>query len=515
MSYCRTLSVLSCTILFAASACTPDQPGVPLERAEADLRFLSNDLLEGRGTPSRGLDIAALYLANQLRAAGWTPPANGDYLQPYEVGVFNPAAAEIQVSINGIPLEESQYIFVSFGLRPEETPVEYDMVMAGYGVSIPEREVDDFHDLDVAGKAVVAFNGAPWELEPNTMQAPDRSGGKGTGAALRGADMFLYVTEEFSPEFPGTPDPEVDFLNNYAQVTLTQLIENPKTAAFTVPFLVLGPEGFDQTLAEKAGGTYAEIQARLATGEFVAAEIPATIRIEVNVENVRGLASNVVATLPGTDSELRDEWVILTAHYDHLGAYDAPPGEDGIFNGADDNASGTAAVLEVARRLAASGELKRSVAVAFFSGEEMGLLGSAHYSEHPPVPIDQTVLCINVDGVGRSEGTVEALTPGSEELERTAIRLGRGLGFRVLPDQQPNVHWIYYLDSYHFAKQDVPSISFSAAGNDDYHQPSDEVGKIRFEEFNQIVDVIEALAKHYAGGSALPTYARPRWFLMR
>ena len=155
------------TLLIAAVAMTPilwgcEQESYPEGRVEADVRFLADDLLEGRLTPSHGLEVAALYLANQLRAAGVEPGNDGSYFQPYEVGVFNPMEAEYRISINGVTIPRSVYLFLSLGLRPEQTPVEYDLVFAGYGVSVPEEGVDDFAGLDVEGKGVVALLGAPW-----------------------------------------------------------------------------------------------------------------------------------------------------------------------------------------------------------------------------------------------------------------------------------------------------------------------------------------------------------------
>lgn len=509
----KTAPAFFALVFLTVSACVPDQTSFPERRAEADLKFLADDLMEGRGTPSRGLDVAALYLANQLQAAGWYPPTEAGYLQPYEVGIFDPAAAEVRVSINGMVLEDGEYAFVSLGLRSDETPVEYDLVLAGYAVSVPEEGVDDFHDLDVEGKAVVGFHGAPWELDPNTMLAPDHGIGKAVQGHVRNARMFVYVSEEFSSSYTGQPSPETSSIQTYSQSPLAQLIDDAKTSAFSNPFLAVGPEVFDRTLAEVAGGTYGEIRDRLAAGEPVRGDLPAAVRIEIEAKTTSGTANNVVAILPGTDSGLRDEWVILTAHFDHLGAYDAPPGEDGVFNGADDNASGTAAVLEAARRLAALGPLDRSVAVAFFSGEEVGLMGSAYYTSHASVPLEQTVLNINVDMVGRSEGTAQALTPGSEGLFQKAAEVGQAVGITLLPDQQPTWRLSYFLDSYHFARNDIPLITFFTALHEDYHQASDEIEKIRFEEFGKIVDVITRLAEHYARGGALPAYSRPGWFL--
>jgi hypothetical protein len=122
-------AVALCPILYGCA-----EESYPEGRVEADVRFLADDLLEGRTTPSTGLEVAALYLANQLRAAGVEPGVDGSYFQPYEVGVFNPMEARYRISINGVPIPQSQFLFWSMGLRPEQTPVEYDLVFAGHGI---------------------------------------------------------------------------------------------------------------------------------------------------------------------------------------------------------------------------------------------------------------------------------------------------------------------------------------------------------------------------------------------
>ncbi len=512
MSRARALSFVVSVILLS-SLCGCAQEQFPEGRVEADLRFLADDLLEGRATPSRGLDVAALYLANRLRAAGWEPGHKGSYLQDFEVSVFDTASAEYLVSINGIPIERSEFVLLPFGLRPEQTPVEFDLVFAGHGVYVPEEGVDDFQDLEVAGKAVVVLLGAPWELDPRVIHAPDHGAGKAVQVGVRNGAMLIYVSEEFSDPPPSEISAETGLLRAIASGHLTQLVEDMHGSAFSGPCLVIGPAVFDSLLAEVAGGTYHELQERLARGASIAEDLSASVRIEIDAETTRHSTSNVIAALPGADPVLRDEWVVLTAHYDHVGTHDVPPGEDGIFNGADDNASGTAAVLEVARRLAVFGPMKRSVMVAFLSGEDSGLLGSAHYAAHPIAPLDRTVVDINVDMVGRSQGTAQALAPGCDELFEMAVESGTAAGLTIIPDQQPTWRLAYFLDSYHFARNDVPFISVFTALHEDYHQPSDEAEMIRFDELEKIVEMVTHLARHYAAGAERPAYHRPEWFL--
>lgn len=503
--------VASAALVLSILGCAPVQ--YPEGRVEADVRFLADDLLEGRGTPSRGLDVAALYLANQLRAAGWEPGNDGSFLQPFEVGVIDPTAAEYRVLINGIPISRADYMLFPFRLRPEQTPVEFDLVFAGHGVSVPEEGVDDFENLDVAGKAVVALLGAPWDLDPHVIHAPDHGVGKAVQVGVRNGSMLVYVSEEISDPPPAEPSAETGLFGAFANMPTTQLIEDTRASAFSGPFLAIGPAVFNRVLAEAAGGTYEELQEHLAEGQPVTNDLSASVRIEIAAETSRHWTNNVIGILPGTDAALREEWVVLTAHYDHVGTYPVPPGEDGIFNGADDNASGTAAVLEVARRFAAAGPMKRSVMVAFLSGEDSGLLGSAYYAAHPLTPFEQTVVDINVDMVGRSDGTAQALTPGSDALFQQAVESGDSAGLTVIPDQQPTWHLNYFLDSYHFARNDVPIISIFTAVHEDYHQPSDEADKIRFGELEKIVEMVTNLARYYAGGAEKPAYQRPEWFL--
>jgi len=516
----RDLVLLSALLAFFVWGCSHTSPPEerverhPKGRAEADVRFLADDLLEGRGTPSRGLDVAAVYLANQLRGAGWAPGvSDGNYLQPYEFSVFDQGAAEYRVLINGVPIPRDEYLYISMGLRPDQTPVEFDLVLAGYGVSVPEEGVDDFKDLDVAGKAVVALLGAPWELDPLGILDPAHAVGKSVQIFGRNGAMLVYVTAELSDPALTTPSAEIGFHAPFSTLPLAQLLENPRSMAF-VPMLMIGPAVFDRVLAEAARGTYDELQARLTQGQSVAKALSATVRMEIVAETTRGTANNVIGILPGTDPALRDEWVILSAHYDALGVRPGvPPGEDAISNGADDDASGTAAVLETARRLAAAGPMKRSVMVALFSGEEKGLMGSAHYTAHPLAPLGQTVVNINVDQVGRSGGTVQALSPGSEGLFQTAVESGKAAGVTVIPDQNPTWRMSYYFDSYNFAKNDVSHITIFTANHEDYHQPGDEAEKIQFDELEKVVDMVTGLAEHYGRGAKKPNYRRPEWFL--
>jgi len=231
--------------------------------------------------------------------------------------------------------------------------MKYDLVFAGYGIFAPEKNVDDFAGAEVKGKAVVSLLAAPWPLDPAVVHAYDRAVGKSVHVTVRGGKLLVYVSEEIEapPEAPSSA--EVGFLREYSKIPLAYLPEfQGKPTMAVCPSLIIIPSAFDKTLAKLTGGTYADWKKRLPTKKFKTQTLNASIEIRVETKPQEGKACNVVAMLSGTDSSLKDEWVVLTAHYDHLGFHEAPPSQDGIYNGADDNASGTAAVLEIARRLA-------------------------------------------------------------------------------------------------------------------------------------------------------------------
>jgi len=334
--------------------------------------------------------------------------------------------------------------------------------------------VDDFAGSDVKGKAVISLQGAPWPLDPagGVFHPYDRAFGKIVQVTVRGGMLLVYVSEEFDSLVEAPPSAEVGVIREYTKIPLAYLPEfQGKSSMAVCPSLAIIPSAFDKILAKVTGGTYAEWKKRLPTKKFKAQTLNASVEIGIETKPQEGKACNVVAMLPGTDSPLKDEWVVLTAHYDHLGFHEAPPGQDGIYNGADDNASGTAAILEIARRLAEA-KPRRSLLIVFTSGEEQGLLGSAIYSVHSLMPSAQVVANIKADMVGRSAGKMFGYATGCDELFSRAAEFGKQKGIEVLADPNPSWRLIHFVDSYHFARLNIPYIDFMTEFHKDYHQPS-------------------------------------------
>ena len=479
----------------------PDFPaGAAFQRLRADLSFLAADALEGRGTPSRGLDVAAQYLEAQLRVAGVRPGLPDGYQQTYRIGEYVPAQARVTVKIAGRVIPPADYVFVNFGRDPAAGPLDAELVNAGFGVVAEEKSVNDLDGLALRGSAVMARKGAGWPLDAGAVFGWDRAVGKTLAATARGAQLLVYASPDLDKG-----DQEAGFFAQMRNVPVGFVREpglgpGGQAASALNPILVITPKALAAAL-----GTDVEKLARGPLGKRIEIRIDAAVR--------DGRASNVLGRIEGTNPGLRDQWIVLTAHYDHLGANPAAlAGQDGVWNGADDNASGTVVVLEMARRLAAW-RSHRSVLLLFTSGEDRGIFGSAVYSVRPAVPMEKVVLNINVDMVGRSRGQVQAIADGTPALFEYVARIGRDHGIEVVPDQQPSWRVSYLTDCYHFLRAGVPAIEFFTGLHADYHQPSDTADKIRYEEMAKILEIASGLAAHYGEGAAKPAFRRPVWFV--
>ena len=483
------------------------------KRIEGDLRFLADDLLEGRGTPSRGLDVASVYLAYQLRSAGLQPGNDGSFFQTYPVRHFRSEKAVYNVTINGVDLDPKDFLFFPNGMDPQNQPLKHTIEFAGFGIFAPERGANYYENIDVKQKAILAFHGAPWNLSDN-VRSCDRIAGKLTQVAVRGGACLVYVDEEFEspPDKPASE--EVALVRSMSGIDSAFIPEfkGKPTMAF-VPLMVITPKVFDKTFNKIFSGTYEEIKKSLSEQKPIEYVSNATIRIQVTASTDEGKASNVVAMIRGTDPALKDEWIVLTAHYDHLGIRDVPEGKDGILNGADDNASGTAAVLEIARQLVAGPPLRRSMLVVLTSGKEMGLLGSAYYAQHPIVPYDRVIAHINVDAIGRLNEKLFCTATGCDDLFTKVNDISRRHRIVSYQNNERGLRTVYYTESYHFVRFNVPSIEFSTGPHADHHRPGDEVAYIQFDRIPPIVRIIHQLVHDYAQGEKKPSFSKPEWFL--
>jgi len=471
---------------------------------KAHIRFLSDDMLEGRGTGARGGELAAKYIAAQLEKVGAKGAGEGgSFFQPVSlVGVK--ADPNTTLTISGASGSESFKFaddFVAFtGAQTEQVDVDTDLVFVGYGISAPEQKWNDYKgNDDYRGKILVMLVNDP----PATAEEPNLFAGKTLTyygrwtykyeeAARRGAaGAILLHTDESA----GYPWGVVRTSNGSWRFDIA------RGANDTTPFLQFRSWVTDASARRmmKLGGQDLDaLRAAAAKRDFQPLKLGLKGKLNLKSEVKRVAAPNVVGVIDGSDPQLRSEYVVYSAHWDHLGV--GAPNKDGdtIYNGALDNASGVAVVLAIAEHIAnlpPSQRPKRSSLFLFPTAEEQGLLGAEWYAKHPVVPLDKTAANVNLDSMNVLGPTNDFIPLGAERssLKGVVEAVAKEMGLRVSPDARPEQGSFYRSDHFPFAKAGVPSISlkegndyvgrskdwgeqqFRAYNTAHYHQPSDEM----------------------------------------
>jgi len=464
------------------------------ERLRAHIKFLSDDLLEGRGTGARGGEIAASYIASQFEALGLKGAGkNGSFFQPVSlVGVK--AEPKTELRINGSDKAEAFKFaddFVAFtGAQTEHVNVNAGLVFVGYGIDAPEQNWNDYKGgaEDYRNKILVYLVNDP----PATSSEPNLFGGRALTyygrwtykfeeAARRGAAGALLLHTDDSAGYPWS----VVRTSNGAW-----RFDIARGAGDKTPFLKVRSWMTDaaaRRMMQLAGKDLDELRRQAASRDFRPVDLHLTGAIDLNSEVKRVEAPNVAAILPGRDARLRDEYVVYSAHWDHLGVGAPDKTGDTIYNGALDNATGVAAVLEIARALAAlpnAEKPRRSILFLIPTAEEQGLLGAEWYSRHPLVPLAKTAGNVNLDSMNILAPTHDFVPLGAERSSLKAVveAVARERGMRVSPDSRPEQGSFYRSDHFPFAKVGVPSISLKEG--DDYVGHTRDWGEKKFKEYN-------------------------------
>jgi len=452
-----TLAGVACLLLVPALAA--GTPVVLPSEAwfRAQVETLAAPAMEGRAAGTAGGDRAARYLAAALAVSGLRPGgADGTFLEPFVVATGPRLAADganvlAPAAPAGPPLAPGRD-WTPHGGAPRAT-VEGELVVAGYGLAAAGR--DDYRGMDVRGRVVMVLDGAPSDFPGRTSRLD-----KLLAARARGARAVLVVEE---------PLPALE-----ATATTVDL-----------PSASLTPAAADRLLAP-AGLRVAALRARAERAAPIATGLGVRLTTALALEERR--AVNVIGILPGADPLRARERVVIGAHYDHLGQ----PG--GVLHpGADDNASGTALVLALAQAFAAAGSLPRPLVVAFFGGEELGLLGSTH---HVARGAAGTVAMLNVDMVGRLEGRalrVGGVASGAG-LRALVVEAARDLGVPVAVSESP------YAASDHlpFYRAGVPVLFLSTGVHDDYHRPTDTPDRVDVAGLRRVTAFAARLVAHLA-----------------
>ncbi len=511
----RSVRVCWLLVLCSAIVSGPQLPiaaGEPHEavrtRLQRDLSYLASDELKGRDVGSAGIDAAAQYIADQFAAAGLrTDSFDGTPFQEFTIA-GPPVPADPQHNRLRIGTAQGDLVgklgedFHPLSLGNNGT-FEGPVVFAGYGITAPDLGYDDYADIDATGKVVIVLRKEPQQNQADSPFAGTESSqyayftAKELNAAVHNAAAMILVNDSTTVAQSG------DGLLGTADAGNARGKKIPTffcTRGWIEPIL---QAAMGQSLEEIERAIDADLKPRSRVLDGVSAEG------EVQLETSKVPAKNVIGVLPGA-GDLADEYVVVGAHYDHVGMGgrgSLAPGTIAVHNGADDNGSGTTALMEVARRMATNdAPTRRTLLFMAFSGEERGLLGSKYYVRNPRWPLEKTVAMVNMDMVGRLE-----------DQPLTVFGTGTAVGFDTLVDRLNQTIQLPLAkqeagrgpsDHASFYEAGIPVFHFFTGLHNDYHRPSDDVEKIDFDGMSRIVTLVTAVVEELARQPERPQYLK-------
>ena len=511
-------------LLFVQSICFGQKSG--LERINIDdlkrhLTFLSSDSLQGRslGTPINGLDIAANYLKTNAKSIGLADGAD-DYFQIVPIISSQPDYENLFLEITNT---EGKVIFKTDSIigLPQESDIDIsnaEIVFAGFGFKDEKSGYDDFEALDLRGKIVMFSIGTPawfqndelphWNNQLETSKIKEAFEAGAVGVILinspldRENNIYNRIRNwndriDFNLEFPEKNPPEK---NSFVLTTSFQAD------------LMLGKSGKLKNLLSK-------ISDNKKSNSFTIEGIRANIKVKSKTEHFQG--KNIIGFVEGSDPVLKNECVVFMAHYDHLGI----DKNGDVFNGADDNGSGTVTLLEVAEAFAGlEKKPKRSIVFLWVTNEEVGMLGSQYYAENPLFSMEKTVACINIDMDGRVfeqrdtawskspkvvkdfDGLYTLTNDFCPELKKINSTICHSLG--LIPDYSLPTNFLRSSDHFSFHKNGVPILNYSTGYHADYHKVTDEISRINFDKMKRVADLSFLVGLEIANHKKLKTFKK-------
>lgn len=534
LAACASVEPVSFAPDIEAAVAATEAAGGAAERLKADVAWLADDAREGREAGTEAYREAAAYVAARMASIGLKPGVNGSWFQ--EVPFVSGAAIQdaSKFSIDGPGGKIGLVNMEDFRLSPSMSQASFAIdsagaVFVGYGIHAPEFGYDDYEGVDVKGKIVVAFSGAPDVFDNESRAHFNSTGVKAKVAAERGAigivSLYTKELETSRPWARMTANP------NYSVMTWVGPDGRPK---------VPGPgiEGTAMISPEKAhllfdGAPHSYAQARAAAdkeGEKVGSFDLAVKISMAGAMNVKRVSSpNVVGLIPGADPALKDEYVVLTAHLDHIGISEKliAEGKDGINNGAMDNATGVATLLEAARQFMADEPPARSVLIVAVTAEEKGLLGADYFAHFPAVGRGEMVANVNLDMPVILYEFTDVVAFGAERSSIGPIMQAAldAEGITLSPDPIPELGIFTRSDHYRFVEQGVPSIflwpGFANGGEEKfwdfyknhYHRPGDDISQpILYDALARFADVNFIIAKALANAPQKPAWNEGDFF---
>jgi Zn-dependent M28 family amino/carboxypeptidase len=469
----------------------------------SNLEVLASDLFEGRETATRGEQLAALFISKELAKYGVKPFGDdGTYYQFFDL-MFKTVEPETELTIISskgtskvLKLGDDLYFSKEKVPSDKYKGNESNLVFAGYGITAADYNYNDYSGIDVKGKVVLLQSGAPTINEKEFSKEDEKRFGdrnyKIENANHHGAVGVLLI--------PGGKTLKYwEYIKKHAVSPSVSLITTNEEDKGAIPAAMLSEESVKYLLFDEEN-SYDEILVASENGKSLSGfDLTKKIIFKYKINTEIKQARNVIGIIEGKNDQLKNEYVVLTAHYDHEGIVG---GE--IYNGADDNGSGTVAILEAGRRLSLLKDNKRSILIVFHAGEEKGLLGSKYLTKNSEF-MSEIVSNINIDMVGREEtesiysiGSGKLSTELYELVERVNSETVRfELDYTFDDPNDPN-NYYYRSDHYNYAKQNIPIVFFYDHMTEDYHKSTDDVDKINFEKLEKVSTLITELALRIA-----------------
>jgi len=513
----------------AKPAATPEQFGnveaITAAQLKEWLYVVASDDMEGRDTPSRGLDLTAKFISDHLSQWGVKPGGDdGTYFQKFALTSRRVEPELTIASLNGQGFKLGE----DFIAEPAQGQASGRIVYVGHGYMIRAKDIDAYQGVDVKGKIMLAVEGFPRGVSYQDIQgkkAGEDYDTPETYARAHGARGVIYLPTAST----------LTFWQNRHKFSLNpsrMMLEKPKQSGANIPVIyasekmaraILQGEKLDYETIRKQGADGA-----LGEGFDLSAGKQASFNVNAKID--RAITQNVVGVIEGVDPLLKKEYVAVGAHYDHIGISKNAEG-DRIFNGADDDGSGTVATLAIAGALAKSQERpKRSIIFVWHAGEEKGLWGSEFFTSNPTVPMEQIITQLNIDMIGRSKkhgdnnpanrdltGPNELYVIGSkmmstdlgnlsEEVNNSFLKLAYNYKY---DDPNDSERFFYRSDHFNYAKRGVPIIFYFSGVHEDYHGLADTADKIDYQKMEKVARTVFAMMWKLANAPARPKVDKP------